>query len=448
MKLNLSEVEFDSSSYGDPNGRLFYWNDGVYRAISQKASSHYASLLKDGRLNPLFESGLVQTEITPLELEGYDLVLKHRKIPFVSFGFEWCGEMMKDAALLMLNLNRALLEIGYEFQDANPWNVLFDGCIPKYVDFGSIVPVSNNKTWPATAEFIKSILNPLLLFSRGLRDEAKKMMTDWRKWGVPNNELGELLPYGQWPHKLRQFFYLDFLSPDRKTLNRRLIEMVERIDFTIPETEWTNYYEDHVRLDSPDEWTPKQKAASDVLASLTPKTLLDIGSNTGWYSEMAAKNGCTVVAIDSDEACVQLLYDRFKKRNEVLPLLVDFSCPSPQYGTEGVQFRGATDRLQCDLVFAMGLVHHLAFKKAMKFDAIAKHLGNFTKKSLLVEFVPKEDRYVSEWYNQSYDWYTLENFIKALREGFSEIKILPSNRPPRSLILCERTSAGRSPIRS
>jgi 2-polyprenyl-3-methyl-5-hydroxy-6-metoxy-1,4-benzoquinol methylase len=348
----------------------------------------------------------------------------------------------------MLNLNRALLEIGYEFQDANPWNVLFDGCIPKYVDFGPIVPVSNNKTWPATAEFIKSILNPLLLFSRGLRDEAKKMMTDWRKWGVPNNELGELLPYGQWPHKLRQFFYLDFLSPDRKTLNRRLIEMVERIDFTIPETEWTNYYEDHVRLDSPDEWTPKQKAASDVLASLTPKTLLDIGSNTGWYSEMAAKNGCTVVAIDSDEACVQLLYDRFKKRNEVLPLLVDFSCPSPQYGTEGVQFRGATDRLQCDLVFAMGLVHHLAFKKAMKFDAIAKHLGNFTKKSLLVEFVPKEDRYVSEWYNQSYDWYTLENFIKALREGFSEIKILPSNRPPRSLILCERTSAGRSPIRS
>lgn len=447
MKLQIDEVAFDPASYADPNGRLFHWEGGIYRAVAPQMSSVYSSLLNNNRFPRLLESGLIETEIAPFELEGYELILKHRKIPFVSYGFEWCGQMLKDAALLVLDLSLELAEQGYELHDANPWNVLFDGCLPKYVDFGSIVPVvSNDATWTPAPEFIKCFLNPLLLISMKKGNVAREMMKDWRKWGVPTEDLADNLSRSQkWKGKFREWTRPSYLSSNRKAGILNLRKMVEEIQFAISETEWTAYYKDHVALDAPDEWTPKQQNAYDVLSRSEPSTVLDIGSNTGWYSEMAVKNGSTVLALDTDETCIQLLYDRFVRRTELLPILFDLSRPTPAHGTERMEFRSATERFPCDLVLALGLVHHLVFKKDMKFDRVAELLTHFAKNSLLVEFVPKEDRYVTEWYNDSYRWYTLENFVQALERGFSKIDVLPSNRLPRSLLFCTKSKTRDTP---
>ena len=48
--------------------------------------------------------------------------------------------MLRDAALLTLDLNIALLDYDCMLQDAYPWNVLFDSSQPVFVDFTSIVP--------------------------------------------------------------------------------------------------------------------------------------------------------------------------------------------------------------------------------------------------------------------------------------------------------------------
>ena len=79
------EVLFHPSSGSDWNGRVFEWNHDIYRAIGPCYVDVLAKLLHEGVLAKLTDQGLlIQTEITPLHLDGYPMVVKHRRLPFAS----------------------------------------------------------------------------------------------------------------------------------------------------------------------------------------------------------------------------------------------------------------------------------------------------------------------------------------------------------------------------
>ena len=154
---------------------------------------------------------------------------------------------------------------------------------------------------------------------------------------------------------------------------------------------------------------------------------------------MAALLGSKVVAFDSDEACIAQLYHDAKEKNlPILPLLMDFRFPSPGYGLCDKGGLPATVRFQCDLVLALALVHHVVFEGHFNFELIAKGLSDFSRRWLLVEFVPKEDRFVSQWWSPRYSWYTLDNFMKELTHQFRSVRIYSSHPAPRVLLLCEK----------
>ena len=71
--------------------------------------------------------------------------------------------MFKDAALNILKLNMALVKHGLCTQDAHPWNVLFDGRFPKFVDFTSIIKIPEYGVSYVIKEFNEYCTNPLLL---------------------------------------------------------------------------------------------------------------------------------------------------------------------------------------------------------------------------------------------------------------------------------------------
>jgi ribosomal protein L11 methylase PrmA len=164
--------------------------------------------------------------------------------------------------------------------------------------------------------------------------------------------------------------------------------------------------------------------------------MLDIGSNRGWHSQLATSLGVeNVVAFDTDETAVNRLYHDVKSQKQaILPLVMDFRNPSPETQIE----ESARDRLKCDMVLALALVHHLVFKHFLRFDKIVSTLLSFTKRMLVVEFVPKEDQYVSQWWSPLYSWYTLENFIAELRRHFRNVSVHPSDPKPRVLLVCEK----------
>src|SRR5437870_4244031 len=145
MKMSFDEIAFHPMSFIDPNGRLFCWNGDLYRAIAVERAPFYRELFDQGVMRELIEKKLiVETQSSPLQLDGYGMVMKHKTIPFVSYPYEWCAAMLKDAALLVLDLELELAQTGLTLQDAYSWNVLYDGPIPVHVDLSSIGPAAQN----------------------------------------------------------------------------------------------------------------------------------------------------------------------------------------------------------------------------------------------------------------------------------------------------------------
>jgi hypothetical protein len=101
----------------------------------------------------------------PAELAdaGYAAVLAHERIPFVSYPYEWPFGMLRDAALLQLELLSAALDEGLALKDATPYNVQWRGSRPVFVDVGSFERVRPGEPWAGYRQFCMLFLYPLLL---------------------------------------------------------------------------------------------------------------------------------------------------------------------------------------------------------------------------------------------------------------------------------------------
>jgi hypothetical protein len=188
-----------------------------------------------------------------------------------------------------------------------------------------------------------------------------------------------------------------------------------------------------------DTGTAKQRNLHHILSELKPYSVLDIGSNTGWYSKLAASLGSQVVAFDTDESCITQLYDEARNKDlAILPLVMDFTKPTPSRGLASHWAIAATERFQCDMVLALALVHHIVLERRLNFDQIVEGLALFSKRWVVVEFVPREDQDMGQHGLHRLSWYTLDNFIDALKKRFHNVSILPSHPEPRVLLLCEK----------
>jgi len=461
QQIPYNEIVFHPLSSADPSGRLFWWEGRLYRAINADLASLYRWLFNEGIVQRLVNKGLlIETEVTSLRVDNYKMVLRHRELPFVSYPYEWCAAMLKDAAITVINTEIELAQHGLTLQDAHPWNVLFDGPKPLYVDFGSIVSAQPSALWPAHDEFCRFFVYPLYLMTKGYGRIARWLLHDYDH-GVLKSDLIALTRKSSLGLMLRSMAKQCVPRPFRSELRKGLALVKSmllpvthsRLDFLqqvrrevegiiIPslKTEWSDYYDDSFPSFSPsDEWMAKHISVHQVLSDLRPGSVLDIGSNRGWYSQLAALQGSQVVAFDVDESCVTQLYrDTKEKSLPIIPLVMDFRNPSPGYGLCNKLLAPATERLKCDMVIALALVHHLVFKQHLNFDQITDGLSIFTKRRLLVEFIPHNDKYVREWWSEKFSWYVLDNFISALRKRFRDVKVLPSYPEPRVLLICEK----------
>jgi SAM-dependent methyltransferase len=464
-EISLEEIEFHRLSFADSNGRVFWWNGQLYRGISVERRDLYCKLLESGVVQNLIKRGLlVETEVSPFSMNNYPLILKHRVVPFVSYAYEWPSLMLKDAALALIEIAIELAHEGLILHDANPWNILFNGSKPTYVDFGSIVPAQPDRLWPAADEFYRFFVYPLRLMSHGHARIARWLLHDYEQ-GVFKSEC-EALVHRSLMHiadglqSVVRACVPPAFRPGLKKLVMPLRSVrlssrsargpasrikylntiraeVEKITIDFRNTEWSNYYDNGYfpSLSPSSNWTAKNQNVYNILSDLKPNSVLDVGSNRGWYSQLAASFGMNIVAFDTDETAINRLYCDVKKQNvPILPLFMDFRDPSP--GNQILS--SATDRLKCDMVLALALVHHLVFKHFLRFENIVASLASFTKRTLVVEFIPKEDQFVSQWWSPPYGWYTLENFVAELRRYFSNVSVHPSDPKPRVLLVCQK----------
>lgn len=469
MKLNSDQIVFHPLSGFDPVGRLFWWEGNLYRAISRERTGFYERLLAEGIVRDLVQRKLIiETEGTDLKLDGYGLVVKHQTVPFVSHCSEWCGEMLKAAALHVLQLETELLKYGLTLDDPHPRNVLFLGPAPVWVDLGALSPVCDVQSELADEEFSAHYTRPLKIMAAGHPRIARCLLRDGPFSHVEQREVEAITGAGL-PDEIQvakagvNLIARKIVPPALRPVARRAVERllrptrskaaqgsmnnleravreVENIRLLHLGTEWSAY--DTVgfpEFDSTTEWTAKHCSILQILTAKKPASVLDVGSNRGWYSQLAARHGAQVVSVDFDERSVAKLFaDSVRHRLPILPLVMNFCNLSPAMTCNDAPGIAATERLRCEMVFALALVHHLVFTEYMSFERIVAGLAAVARRWLVVEFVGPEDQHVRGWMNSWYDWYTLDNFLAILSREFRSINEFPSNAEHRRVLLCQR----------
>ena len=168
------EIEIDSASFRDPSGHVFHYKDKIYRVINEDTFSLIKELKDKNILTELIDNGfLIPTDILSKKDSIYEELkscfpaeqnfLSHRKIPMITYPYEWSYSMLVDAAILTLKLQLALIRKGYSLKDATAYNIQFINCKPVFIDILSIEKSPRLDIWIAYGQFCQMFLYPLLL---------------------------------------------------------------------------------------------------------------------------------------------------------------------------------------------------------------------------------------------------------------------------------------------
>ena len=114
----MSDLELEPASFRDPASTVAYLDGRVLRGLTKEGAADYdilaaapffAKAMDDGKL---VRTAQVPVEDLPQSVRGDAWVraLEHERIPFVSYPYEWTFSMLKDAALVHLDLLLAGLD--------------------------------------------------------------------------------------------------------------------------------------------------------------------------------------------------------------------------------------------------------------------------------------------------------------------------------------------------
>ena len=462
-KIYLSDIKRDPSSYIDPQGFVFHYQDEIYRCVYAHCAPHFRELLENGSVSRLEkEFNLVSSTLSDLEIvEIPDAVIfKHAKIWPLSYPTEWCPSMLHSAAKTTLDLAIEVTDQDLMLQDAYPWNILFKGTTPVFVDLTSIATADTKTLWPAHEQFEAFFLRPLILSKQGKSFCSQALMYDYIN-GISLQKFVSLLkPTFNLSHlRFKIFLWLDKklqkstkvkekirllaeksmknITPNiRKRFLHKVLKNLgdpPKVDKSDP---WHDYY---AGIDDEFDKEFKIKMVGDLLREMAPETVLDIGCNTGVFSIEAAKKGACVMSLDSSESCVERLYQiASKDKLKITPLVVDILSPTPAFGYMSEQYPSLMERAKSDCVLFLGIMHHIHISGRQSFERIAKMLEKLASKSLIFEFVSMQDANIPHLSKRRIIDYSEDSVRIELAKYFKKIVVHKSDRNSRSLFLCTK----------
>jgi hypothetical protein len=458
--IPLHEIRFHPLSFCDAGGRVFWWNGGLYRGITPEYASFYRALFDRGVVTRLIQDRyLIDTELTELRSPDFPMILRHRQVRFVSFANEWCPDMLAAAGRFLLDLLEVLVPQGLVLSSANPWSVLFEGCRPVLVDFCDIVPLDGDPSpdWERfTQEFHTDFIQPLELMSQGRGDLARWILADYEHQEI-HTQFAEIMGYrtpNSTPRRaVRRLARLiagrsrpgSGSSAGIARSSPQILGEIRSLGRTLDRAARPRKPNSAASptgapgalpLRPGPDWGPREQTVYEVLATLRPASVADLGCGAGWYARLAASLGSAVVAMDRDEGQVSLCYRAAKADDlAVLPLVMNLRYPTPGFGVSNRMVAPALQRLGADLGLALGVVHQLAIGQSLALDHVIEALASFSRRWLLIEFVPPEEA------GSSPPAYSLDDLLGALSSWGRVVQIMRSSPEPRKLILCERAGS-------
>jgi hypothetical protein len=400
----------DPGSFRDPASHVVLTDDSVTRLLDERGLTDWRALastrlyteaVADGRL-------ISATEMDPPD--GTAGALQHPRLPFISYPFEWTFSMLRDAALLQLDLMEEALAEGLILKDATPYNFQFPEGSPRFIDIGSFETYRKGEPWVGYRQFCRQFLYPLMLrawsgvpFQPWLRGDPD---------GPNSAQMWRLLPARRKAspaailHVGLQARAEERMKGEavRRTLSEagftpemilanvgKLRSLVGSLEWDGAGGNWAEYQAcDHVARDRDD----KTRFLATAIHATAPATVLDLGANDGHFSRLAVEKGALAIAVDGDEAVLDRLYGSLRPGTAIVPVLADLSNPSPAQGWAGVERPALFRRARPDLVVAYGLIHHLIYTASVPPPRVVEWLAGF-EAPVVVEFVAPDDPMVA-----------------------------------------------------
>jgi hypothetical protein len=452
-------------SFRDPSGHVFRRNGTLYRQINRRSRDDFAALTSSGLYDELTAESLLiphrDVDLALADTEDAYAVIEPEPLEFVSYPYEWCFGQLKDAALLTLDIERRALERGMTLRDATAYNVQFRGAQPVFIDTLSLGKQAEDEPWVAYRQFCEHFLAPLALMA--LRDIRCSHLLRHHLNGIPLDLASQMLPgrtYARFGlllhvhmHSRAQRRYegnraAEAVKRSGGSMSRdALLKLIDNLRATIERltwdpsgTEWADYVSDNnysgVASDS------KATTVREMLGSLRPSTVWDLGANTGQFSRVAAEVVESVVSFDLDPAAVERNYRaaRRDRTDRILPLVLDLTNPSAAQGWAHTERQSLEQRGPADAVLALALIHHLAISNNVPLPGIADYFARLGR-ALVIEFVPKSDSQVKRLLASREDvfpFYTEEGFVAAFERRFEIRSVANVHESDRQLFLMMR----------
>ncbi len=467
-----ARAEGEVRSFRDPGGFVIRREGRVLRALTAEGADTLKEFLRTGTAERATAARkLVRSK--PADADEFpdiecEWLIEHDRIPFPTYPYEWPPEMLHAAGSLTLELARAALQDGFGLKDATPYNVLFRGTQPVFVDVLSFErrdPL--DRTWMAYGQFVRTFLLPLLaarefglspeLIALSRRDGIEpetlyRLAGIFRRWSpgflslvtLPKLLSGRSNAETYHPAKARSAEQARYILDGVLRSCERNLEKLRPVPV---KSKWTDYVETK-SLYSAEDLAQKEAFVSEALELARPATVLDVGANEGRFSLLAAKKGASVVAIDSDPAVIGKVWRAAsEERLDVLPLVVDLARPTPAVGWRNQECESFLDRSRhrFDMVLLLAVVHHLTVTERVPLEDLLDLVWETTREYALIEFVDSEDpmfRRIVRGREALYSHLTREEFEAAAETRFETVRSVRVGSLHRWLYLFRRRRAG------
>ncbi len=453
----MTEPTIEPGSFRDPGSTVFYSGDGVFRGLAGAGSRDWKALAETSFFERAIAAGtVVGTEEVvadrlPAEARAgeWDTVLRHERIPFVSYPYEWSFSMLRDAAALHLDLMLEALGEGFTMKDGYAYNVQFRGTEPVFIDVGSFEPTTGGP-WAGYRQFCQTLLYPLMLV--GHKGVDYRAFLRGSVEGIAPSDMRSLMTFrdnfraGMFKHvRLHAAMAARFTERAQDTKSnledagfgtdltratvKNLRNTVEKISWKGARSHWSDYHDICIY----EEADREEKAAfvRDAAADAGGGLALDLGCNDGTYAFIAAEHADHVVAIDGDHPVIDALYRRLRDDDvddaarKITPLVMDLADPSPGIGWRGTERHPFAQRGDASLVLALALVHHLSITAHVPLREVVAWLRSFGA-STVVEFPHRDDPFVDRLLANkppgTHDDYVRDEFEVALEREFASVE--------------------------
>jgi hypothetical protein len=440
-------------------GRVFWWKGRLFRGIAPGDVAHVRRLFDSGLVAALVEKGLlVKSWIAPLALEGYGLVVEHEVIAVPTYPREWTWSMLRDAALLVLEVNEIAARHGYQTKDCHGYNVLFKGSRPVFVDLGSFMQVADRDVLFSYHEFMRSYWYPLEIWRSGgqylgvravpavgslfppaaylkyrwpiLRRVREAALTNLvQRWhavrtlrhremeGLDGRYPGWLVAVLTWVRKLGLF-----------SRAARIASLKARIGRLAPPAEttaWSDYH-DGLTAHGARGANPRFEHVAGRVAALGAGSVLEIAGNQGALARLLGAAGIeTVICTDRDGHALDKGYRAAKRDGAGIA----WAILDPYSAQAGPPETPPQERFRADAVIALALTHHLVLTQGLPLGHVLEVIGRFAGRFVLVEFMPK-GLHDGGWAPALPSWYNEEWFRSEFTRRFDllERTALEENR--------------------